>query len=121
MPQTSLKPIRWVGSSLKDLKSCPEEVRSVFGYALYLAQAGDAHSQAKPLKGFGGAGVLEVIENHDGDTYRAVYTVKFEDAIYVLHVFQKKSKTGVRTPQRDSDLIRARLKAAESDAKGENG
>lgn len=83
------------------------------GFALYLAQTGEKHMAVKPLKGFGGAGVLEVVEDHDGDTFRAVYTVKFSSAVYVLHAFQKKSKSGIKTPQTDIDLIRQRLKLAE--------
>ncbi len=96
----------------------PEVIQDIFGYALHLAQGGRKHDQAKPLKGFGGAGVLEVIEGHMGDTYRAVYTVKLVDAVYVLHCFQKKSKRGIETPKPDIDLIRERLKAAQAHAKG---
>ena len=96
----------------------PEDVIDVFGFALHLAQAGKKHDQAKPLKGFGGAGVLEVVEDHLGNTYRAVYTVKIADAVYVLHCFQKKSKQGIETPKHDLDLIRERLKAAQAHAKG---
>ena len=92
-------------------------MQNAVGFALYLAQIGGKHDHAKPLKGFGGAGVLEVVEDHAGDTYRAVYTVKFEHAVYVLHAFQKKSKTGIKTPQEDIDLIRRRLTAAEADYK----
>lgn len=91
----------------------PSEVRRLFGYALYLAQDGDQHEYAKVMKGFGGAGVLEVVENDQGGTYRAVYTVKFEEAVYVLHVYQKKSKSGIKTPKKDLDLITQRLKAAQ--------
>ncbi|MBI4742933.1 MAG: type II toxin-antitoxin system RelE/ParE family toxin [Betaproteobacteria bacterium] len=90
----------------------PDDVIDVFGFALHLAQTGKKHNQAKPLKGFGGAGVLEVIEDHLGDTYRAVYTVKIVDAVFVLHCFQKKSKQGIETPKHDLDIIRERLKAA---------
>lgn len=96
----------------------PDDVIDVFGFALHLAQAGKKHDQAKPLKGFGGAGVLEVVEDHLGDTYRAVYTVKIADAVYVLHCFQKKSRHGIETPKHDLDLIRERLKAAQAHAKG---
>ncbi len=96
----------------------PEDVIDVFGFALHLAQTGKKHANAKPLRGFGGAGVLEVVEDHLGDTYRAVYTVKIDDAVYVLHCFQKKSKQGIETPKHDMDLIRERLKAAQADAKG---
>ncbi|AKG67821.1 TPA: type II toxin-antitoxin system RelE/ParE family toxin [Serratia fonticola] len=113
-----MKPLYWVGSSKKDLQSLPEEVQDVFGYALHLAQAGGKHSQTKPLRGFGGAGVLEVVEDFLTDTYRAVYTVKFGDAVYVLHAFQKKSSAGIATPKPDIDKIRERLKAAENHARG---
>lgn len=89
----------------------PDEVQDVFGYALYLAQAGGKHSHAKPLKGFTGGGVLEVVEHFYGDTYRAVYTVRYSTAVYVLHCFQKKSTSGISTPKPDIDLIEARLKA----------
>ncbi|OGT82299.1 MAG: addiction module toxin RelE [Gammaproteobacteria bacterium RIFCSPLOWO2_02_FULL_61_13] len=111
------KPLEWIGSSHKDLIALPPKVRRLFGYALSLAQAGDQHEAAKPLKGFGGAGVLEVVENHVGGTYRAVYTVKFAEAVFVLHCFQKKSKRGIATPKEDMDIIRARLKVAEALAK----
>jgi len=112
-----MKPVWWMGSSRKDLYACPDAVQDTIGFALYLAQIGGKHDQAKPLKGFGGAGVLEVVEDHDGDTYRAVYTVRFANAIYVLHVFQKKSKPGVATPKADLDLIKKRLRDAAEDAK----
>lgn len=107
-----LKLVEWVGSSLDDLREFPEEVQEMMGYALYLAQCGEKHDSAKPLKGFKGAGVLEVVEDFDGDSYRAVYTVKLEDVIYVLHTFQKKSKHGIATPKQDIKLIEARLKRA---------
>ena len=96
----------------------PDEVQDTFGYALHLAQSGKKHHQAKPLKGFGSAGVLEVIEDSDGSTYRAVYTVRLGNAVYVLHCFQKKSKHGIATAKTDLDLIRERLKMAEAHAKG---
>ncbi|HEY9641076.1 MAG TPA: type II toxin-antitoxin system RelE/ParE family toxin, partial [Coleofasciculaceae cyanobacterium] len=99
------KPVEWVGSSLDDLKEFPEDVRQTVGYALYLAQCGEKHPSAKPLKGFRGTGVLEVVEDFDGDTYRAVYTVKLAGVVYVLHAFQKKSKQGIATPKQDIDLI----------------
>ncbi len=95
---------------LEDLKEFPEEVRGEVGYALYLAQTGSRHPNAKPLKGFGGARVLEIVEDYAGDTYRAVYTVKLAGIVYVLHAFQKKSKQGIATPKRDIDLIKERLK-----------
>jgi phage-related protein len=107
------KPLEWIASSRKDLMALPVNVRRFFGYALSLAQTGDQHEAVKILKGFGGAGVLEVVENDIGGTYRAVYTVKFEEAVFVLHCFQKKSKTGIATPKEDIDIIRARLKVAE--------
>ncbi|WP_275099367.1 type II toxin-antitoxin system RelE/ParE family toxin [Sedimenticola hydrogenitrophicus] len=113
------KALVWVGSAKKDLKSMPDDVQDTFGYALHLAQTGKKHLQAKPLKGFGSAGVLEVVEDDAGSTYRAVYTVRLSDAVYVLHCFQKKSTRGIATPKPDLDLIRERLKAAESHAKGE--
>lgn len=108
------KPLFWMGSSKGDLDDLPDEVQDVFGFALHMAQNGLKHLDAKVLKGFGGAGVLEVVERHDGDTYRAVYTVKFAGAVYVLHVFQKKAKSGIKTPKADLDLIDKRLKAAEA-------
>ncbi len=111
------KPLEWIASSHKDLMALPTDVRRFFGYALSLAQAGDQHDAAKVLKGFGGAGVLEVAEDDVGGTYRAVYTVKFKEAVFVLHCFQKKSKRGIATPTADMDIIRARLKVAEAIAK----
>jgi phage-related protein len=113
-----MKTLQWVGSSKKDLLAMPDDVIDVFGFALHLAQTGQKHDQSKPLKGFGGAGVLEVVEDHMGDTYRAVYTVKLADVVYVLHCFQKKSKSGIATPKPEMDLIRDRLKAAQAHAKG---
>jgi phage-related protein len=108
------KPLDWIGSSYKDLMALPVDVRRFFGFALSLAQAGDQHDAAKVLKGFGGAGVIEVVEDDAGGTYRAVYTVKFDEAVFVLHCFQKKSKRGIATPKEDIDIIRARLKVAEA-------
>ncbi|MDB9534628.1 type II toxin-antitoxin system RelE/ParE family toxin [Dolichospermum planctonicum CS-1226] len=107
-----IKPLEWVGSSLEDIKEFPEDVKGEIGSALYLAQVGDKHPHTKPLKGFKGASVLEVVEDFDGDTYRAIYTVKLPKAVYVLHVFQKKSKHGIATPKQDIDLIEARLERA---------
>ena len=112
------KPIEWIGSSHKDLMALPADVRRLFGFALSLAQAGDRHDAAKVLKGFGGAGVLEVVEDDIGGTYRAVYTVKFAEAVFVLHCFQKKSKRGIATPKEDMDIINTRLKIAEAYVKG---
>jgi phage-related protein len=103
----------WVGSTLDDLRAFPEEVRLEMGHALHLAQLGDKSPEAKPLRGFQGAGVLEVVENHDGNTFRAVYTVRLESGVYALHAFQKKSHQGIATDQRDLDLIRKRLGDAE--------
>ena len=96
----------------------PGDVIDVFGYALHLAQMGKKHDQAKPMKGFGGAGVLEVVEDHMGNTYRSVYAVKIAAKVYVLHCFQKKSTKGIETPKHEIDLIRERLKAAQAHAKG---
>ena len=110
-----LKPVIWIGSSRKDVKSFPDEVRDFVGHVLRQAQLGRKVLKAKPLLGFGGAGVIEIIKDFHTDTYRAVYTVKFADAIYVLHAFQKKSKHGIATPKSDVSLIKARLKLAEKD------
>jgi len=112
--QSLIKPLRWVASSKKDLMAMPEEVRDVFGFALHLAQAGQKHPNAKPLKGFGGAGVLEVIEDFQGDTYRAIYTVRIASEVFVLHCFQKKSTQGIATPKHEVELIKSRLKAVEA-------
>jgi phage-related protein len=108
-----LKPVHWIGDSLKELRRLPSPVKQEIGFALHRAQEGKKHSSAKPLRGFSGADMLEVVENHAGDTYRAVYTVKFPGAIYVLHVFQKKAKTGIATPKQEIDLIKARLYLAQ--------
>jgi len=107
------KPLEWIGSSRKDLGAFPEDVKDVMGFALHLAQTGGKHKDAKPLKGHKGAGVLEIIDDYDGDTYRAVYTIRFEEAVYVLHAFQKKSKSGISTPKEDTRIINQRLKTAE--------
>ena len=107
------KPVEWIGSSRDDLREFPREVRRVMGQAIDDAQHGGEHPAAKALKGFGGRGVLEVVDDFDGDTYRAVYTVKFAGVVYVLHAFQKKSRKGIATPQHEIDLIKARLKRAE--------
>src|SRR6202163_2929532 len=113
MDETPLKTVVWVGPTRKELKELPRPVQRAVGLALYAAQLGETPPDAKPLKGFGGAGVLELVEDHRGDTYRAVYTVRFATKIYVLHVFQKKSKRGIATPQKEIELIRARLRWAE--------
>ncbi len=110
--QDSVKPLYWVGSSLRDLRGFPRAVRRVMGQALDDAQHGEKHPGARPLKGFGGAGVLEIVEDDDGDTYRAVYTVKLAGEVYVLHAFQKKSRRGRATPKKDIDLIKQRLREA---------
>jgi phage-related protein len=112
-----LKPLHWVGSSRQDLKAFPAKVRSDVGYALYAAQRGDMDPAVKPMKGFGGASVLEIVAPFIGDTWRAIYTVRFAGAVYVLHAFQKKSKSGVATPKKEIDLIHRRLEAAERDYK----
>jgi len=113
-----LKPLFWVGSAKKDLLNMPAQVVDVVGYALYLAQGGQKHQQAKPLKGFGSARVLEVVEDYDGSTYRAVYTVRFSNGVYVLHCFQKKSHKGIETSKQDKDMIEARLKLARHHSEG---
>ncbi len=108
------KPLDWVGSSKKDFLAFPEPVKDDMGNALGLAQFGGTHPSAKPWKGQG-PGVFELVESHDGNAYRAVYTVRFAKAVYVLHAFQKKSSTGIRTAQGDVDLFARRLKAAQQD------
>jgi len=110
---TAKRPVEFIASAEDDLAAMPDEVKSVFGFAIFQAELGLKHPDAKPLKGFGGAGVLEVVDDHQGNTYRAVYTVKYAGVIYVLHAFQKKSKKGAKTDKRDIDLIKARLKDAE--------
>ena len=111
------KPVIWVGSSRKALREFPEPVRDHVGYALYVAQKGGKHRDTKALSGFGGADVVEIIKDFRGDTFRAVYTVRYAEAVYVLHAFQKKSKTGRETPRHDMDLIKQRLREAEQMAK----
>ena len=102
-----------MGGSLKDLRAFPDDVRQVFGTAIYYAQLGGKHPQATPMKGYKGAGVLEVVEDFMSDTYRCVYTVRYVNKIYVLHVFQKKSKRGIATPQSEIDVVNSRLKDAQ--------
>lgn len=116
-----LKPVRWVGSTQKDIRSFPEEIRRDFGQALYTAQRGQTDPAAKPLRGFNGQAVMEIVAPFDGNTWRGVYTVRFRDAVYVLHVFQKKSKSGIATPKAEMDLIHRRLADAERDYKERNG
>ena len=113
LPPLPHKPLEWVGRALDELMALPAPVRRSVGFALGFAQAGVKADNVKPLKGFTGAGVLEVVENFDGDTYRAVYTVKLAGTVYVLHCFQKKSKAGISTPTSTIDLIHQRLRVAE--------
>jgi phage-related protein len=110
---TGIKGVVWVGSSLKELKSLPKFVQRSFGISLFAVQSGETPPIAKPLKGFGSASVLELIENDQSGTYRAVYTVRFSTGVYVLHAFQKKSKKGISTPAHEITLIKERLKRAE--------
>lgn len=107
------RPLIWMGSSRRDLRGFPRQVRRGLGQALYAAQQGETDPSAKPLRGFGGGSVVEVIAGHHGDTWRAVYTVRYAEAIYVLHAFQKKSKRGIATPKKDIDLIHRRLVEAQ--------
>lgn len=107
------RPLFWIGSSLGDIREFPDDVKRVMGFALRQAQSGGKHVNAKPLRGFGGAGVLEIVEDDDGDTYRAVYTIRLSGAVYVLHAFQKKSTKGISTPKHEIDIIGERLKSAE--------
>lgn len=113
MEEIDPKPLFWMGSSHKDLKAFPEDVQDVMGRALLDAQLEDRHPNAKPLRGFGGAGVLEMMDDFAGDTYRTVYTVRFKGAVYVLHAFQKKSTHGIGTPRHEMDPVRERYRAAE--------
>lgn len=114
------KPLDWVGSSKKDFIAFPEPVKDEMGNALGLAQFGGKHPSAKPWKGQG-SGVFEVVEDHDGDTYRAVYTVRFEEVVYVLHAFQKKSPKGIKTARLDVELVERRLKVAQQDYEARYG
>jgi phage-related protein len=114
-----MKKLFWIGSAKKDLISLPMQVQDTFGYALHLAQTGKKHKQTKALKGFGSAGVLEIVEDADSATFRAVCTVRFENAVYVLHCFQKKSTKGIATPKPHMNVIHERLKVAEAHVKGE--
>ncbi|PWT85771.1 MAG: addiction module toxin RelE [Proteobacteria bacterium] len=110
-----MKPCLFVGPSRRELKSFPDEVQGSVGHALHQARCGDQPDSAKVLKGFGGRGVLEIVDDFDGNTYRAVYTIRFAGLIYVLHAFQKKSKKGIATPKQTMDLIKSRLRDAEDD------
>lgn len=111
--EPSVQPVIWVGSSRKDLRQFPAPVQDHLGHALFVAQQGGKHVDAKPLNGFGGSGVVEIIKDFRTDTFRAVYTVRFAGAIYVLHAFQKKSKTGRKTPKSEIELVRKRLRDTE--------
>ena len=111
----AIRPVVWIGSSRRDLRAMPDQVRRDIGQALYTAQRGETDPAAKPLKGFGGTRVMEIVERDRGGAYRAVYTAQLGDVVYVLHVFQKKSKSGIATPKQDIDLIRRRLAEAERD------
>ncbi len=111
--ELSPKPLIWMGSSRQDIRALPEPVQDRIGYALYVAQCGGKHRDAKTLKGFGGASMQEIVTDYDRDTYRAVYTVRFVERMYVLHVFKKKSKSGIATPKSDRELIARRLKQAQ--------
>jgi phage-related protein len=108
------RPLYWVGSAKRDLLTFPEQVKNEIGLALSVAQFGGKHPNAKPWKG-DGTGVFEIVEDHRGDTYRAVYTVRFHDAVYVLHAFQKKSPSGAKTARTDTELISHRLQQARKD------
>lgn len=110
---TNDKELIWMGDSRGNLRAFPDEVKEIMGFALRQAQQGGKHPHTKPLKGFKGAGVLEIVENHDGDTYRAIYTVRIKEKVYVLHAFQKRSKKGIQTPQKDIEVIKSRLKRVE--------
>jgi phage-related protein len=114
-----MKPVHFLGNTKTVLRGFPAEVKDRVGYALYEAQRGEKAANTKPLKGFHGASVLEVVENYDGSTYRAVYTIRFSNAVYVLHTFQKKSKKGIATPKQDIELVKPRLKLAEEDSRKE--
>jgi phage-related protein len=108
-----VKPVRWVGSAQRDLRTFPKHVRRDVGYALFAAQKGETDPAATPLKGFGGRSVMEIVIPFDGNAWRAVYSVRFQGVVYVLHAFQKKSKSGIATPKAEIDLVRRRLAVAE--------
>jgi len=123
MPRTLSRgetPLDWVGSSKRDFSTFPGAVKDEMGNALGVAQFGGKHPSAKPWKGQG-PGVFELVENHDGDTYRAVYTIRFSDVVYVLHAFQKKSLSRIRTAQPDIDMVERRLKIAQQDHQARHG
>lgn len=108
-----MKPVNWVGSSREDMRAFPAQVQRNMGWALQMAQLGGKHPDAKPWRGFRGASVLEIVEDFEGDTYRCVYTVKFPQAVYVLHSFKKKAKHGIATPKQEVGLVQSRLRRAE--------
>lgn len=118
MRTEQLKPVAWVASSYRDFVAFPGQVQDTMGYALYLAQSGRMHASAKPLKGFGGGGVVEIVETDEAGSFRAIYTVRYASAVYVLHAFQKKSRRGIKTPRQEIELVRRRLKIAEEDNRG---
>ena len=117
----TFKPVVWMGSSRKDYGAFPDLVKERMGYALFVAQQGGKHANAKPLRGYGGASVIEIVSDHQGGTFRTVYTVRFAGVVYVLHAFQKKSKMGRETPKTEIELIDRRLREAEWVAKGTQG
>ena len=110
MMEVTVRPVWWIGSTKKDLLALPEEVQHQVGFALFQVQCGKMPAEAKPLKGFGGVSVQEIVVDFNRDTYRAVYTIRYADRVYVLHVFKKKAKSGITTPKSDLDLIEKRLK-----------
>lgn len=112
-----MKRIFWVGTSRDDLADCPKSIRQAMGFALYLVQGGEKPSSSKVLSGMGNAKILEIRENDISGTYRAIYTIEMKDCVFVLHVFQKKSKTGKETPKKELDLLKARLKEAREEFK----
>jgi phage-related protein len=112
-----LKPVIWVGSSRKEFRKFPDPVKDRMGYALFVAQQGSKNANAEPLKGYGSAGVVEIVNDYRGDTFRAIYTVRLAGVVFMLHAFQKKSKTGRATPKAEIDLINRRLREAERIAK----
>jgi phage-related protein len=120
VPTPGEKPLYWIGSSLKDVARFPSEVQRTVGFALSAAQFGGKHPSAKPWRAEG-PGILEVVKDHDGDTYRAIYTVRFSNAVYVLHAVQKKSPSGIATRQSDVDLVKARLRIAQRDNERNHG
>lgn len=115
MEDGKVRPVRWVGSSQKDVRAFPRPVRLDIGAALYAAQKGETDPAAKALTGFGGRSVMEIVTPYRGDTWRTIYTVRIQDVVYVLHAFQKKSKSGIATPKRELELVRQRLAEAERD------